>query len=425
MEKEIPGVNCKPSIKEPSGSNAEAASSLSQTSTLTQDAGSGLSSLAANANLHQLFDAFPMGVNLADARMPGLPLIFVNPAFLALTGYTYDDVIGRNSRFLQGPETSRAAVTELGKAIRAGRQHSTVLRNHRRDGTIFWNELMVAPMYDAEGKISFFLGVQNDVTARVEAEQGRAALLKHTEEMRLRAERDVRARNGFLSATTHDLRTPITTLRGRAQLVQRRLKRGQTVDTSWLGEQMDAIAVATSLMLNTINELGDVARLQSGRTLELQIGPVDLGLLAKAVAENLAARHNIGTIHIATPGEVVAVQADRARIERVLQNVVFNAVKYSRDVASIDITVKTIGAMVLTTVRDKGVGIPPDELSHIFEYFDRASTARDITGSGLGLVGAQAVVSQHGGVLTIESRVGVGTTVSIALPVTGPAAPAE
>ncbi len=377
------------------------------------------------AGLRQMFDALPVGVVLTDAGQPDLPIVFVNPAFLALTGYSYDDVVGRNCRFLQGPETNAAAVTTLREAIREGRQHSIILRNHHRDGSAFWNEVTVAPMYASTGEISHFLGVQNDVTARIAAEQERAMLLRRADEMRMHAEQDVHVHNKFLSATTHDLRTPLTTLRGRAQLVQRRLRRGQQVDASWLSEQMDAIITATKLMQDTIDELSDVARLQAGRTLELQIGVVDIGLLAKAVGDDLVVHHGRGTTRMSLPNAPAVVEGDRARLERVLQNVVGNAVKYSRENLPIDIIVETAGDRVLITVRDRGVGIPSDELLHIFEHYYRASTARGITGSGLGLAGARAIVAQHSGALTIESSVGVGTTVFIGLPIAGATAPLD
>ena len=111
------------------------------------------------------------GVTIADVRRPDSPLIWMNRAFGELTGYPVAEVLGRNCRILQGPRTDPAAVAELSSAIRAGQRVRTRLLNYRRDGTPWWNEVHLSPVFDAEGGVSHYIGVQNDVTARIEAEE--------------------------------------------------------------------------------------------------------------------------------------------------------------------------------------------------------------------------------------------------------------
>ena len=110
---------------------------------------------------------------LADARADDLPLIWVNPAFTLCTGYDYDESVGRNCRFLQGPATDPESVAQIRRAIRDGDELSTTLLNYRKDGTAFWNQLAMSPVYDAEGELTHFVGVQTDVTERVEADRAR------------------------------------------------------------------------------------------------------------------------------------------------------------------------------------------------------------------------------------------------------------
>jgi signal transduction histidine kinase len=110
------------------------------------------------------------------------------------------------------------------------------------------------------------------------------------------------------------------------------------------------------------------------------------------------------------------VWGDRARLERVLQNVIGNAVKYSPDGAPVQVTASMQEGWDVVVVRDSGVGIPADELPHIFTHFYRASTARGFPGSGLGLAGAKTIVEQHGGHIRVQSAVGQGTTVVVSLP---------
>ena len=111
------------------------------------------------------------GVTVVDVMTPDAPMIYVNPAFEAMTGYTAAEVIHRNCRMLQGPDTDPATVRALSQAIRMGQEHRVVLRNYRKDGSAWWNELHLSPVRDAQWRLTHYLGFQNDVTARVEAEQ--------------------------------------------------------------------------------------------------------------------------------------------------------------------------------------------------------------------------------------------------------------
>ena len=119
------------------------------------------------------------GVSIADATSRDMPLIYVNEAFERATGYRAPEVLGRNCRFLQGPDTSRELVREVREAIAAGRDHVSVLRNYRKDGSGWWNELRLSPVRNELGAVTHYFGFQNDVTARVEAQERLAHLAYH------------------------------------------------------------------------------------------------------------------------------------------------------------------------------------------------------------------------------------------------------
>ena len=117
------------------------------------------------ALLRQALDLTGTGFVLTDPRLEDDPIVYVNRAFLEMTGYEADEVLGRNCRFLQGPETDPARVDELRRAVREQRPVTVELRNHRRDGSAFWNEVHVSPVRDERGEVVRFVGVQVDVTA--------------------------------------------------------------------------------------------------------------------------------------------------------------------------------------------------------------------------------------------------------------------
>lgn len=126
-----------------------------------------------------VFESVVNGITIADARDPELPLIYVNPAFQRMTGYTLQEVRGRNCRFLQGPDTSQPGLAVLRQALRQGSEVKTVLRNYRKDGTPFWNELYLSPILDIHGRLTHYVGIQNEVTERIQLEAKLAHMAHH------------------------------------------------------------------------------------------------------------------------------------------------------------------------------------------------------------------------------------------------------
>ncbi len=120
--------------------------------------------------LERAIAASSNSILIADASKPDIPIIYCNPAFEKLTGYTPEEVMGRNCQFLQGPDSDRAELDKLRSSLRSGTEIKVILKNYRKDKTPFWNELTVSPVLDGDGKLTHFIGVQNDITKRVAAE---------------------------------------------------------------------------------------------------------------------------------------------------------------------------------------------------------------------------------------------------------------
>ncbi len=122
------------------------------------------------------------GIVISDASQPDCPMIYVNPAFLAMSGYTEQEAVGHNCRFLQGPGTDPETVRELREAVQEKRRIQTLILNYRKDGTEFWNEITISPVRDAHGEVTHFVGVQTDVTARRLSDDARKLVSAELEE---------------------------------------------------------------------------------------------------------------------------------------------------------------------------------------------------------------------------------------------------
>jgi diguanylate cyclase (GGDEF)-like protein/PAS domain S-box-containing protein len=129
------------------------------------------------------------GLTIADATQPGFPLVYVNQAFCEMTGYRPEEILGRSCKFLQGSETNAESLELIRNALSTGQRCTVVLENYRKDGTPFWNELSLTPLPDETGKLAYFIGVQHDVTAKIEAEQNLLQAKRDLERTTLELER--------------------------------------------------------------------------------------------------------------------------------------------------------------------------------------------------------------------------------------------
>jgi signal transduction histidine kinase len=231
----------------------------------------------------------------------------------------------------------------------------------------------------------------------------------------------IQMRDEFLSAAAHDLRTPLTSVKGMAQLLHRRLSRSTPPGADWLLEGLADIDIAATAMARQLDDLLDVTRLQLGQPLELHRARADaVQLVHRAVAaqQRLSPRHRL---RVETALAELIGEWDEVRLRRVLDNLLSNAVKYSPAGGEVAVTVarqeRENAAVAVLAVEDHGVGIPAADLPHIFERFHRASNVQGrMSGVGIGLTSARQIVKQHGGSLTAQSVEGEGSIFTVSLP---------
>ncbi|MEK6207452.1 MAG: ATP-binding protein [Chloroflexota bacterium] len=352
--------------------------------------------------LRSITDTVTSALFLVDSR--GDP-IFVNPAAEAMFGYTLAEIMDAPIHFAvhhHHPDGRLFPIEDC--AVETALTTRTPMRGHRdvfvrKDGT--------------------FLAVQCDIGLLEIGGQRLGAVL----EIRDRSLEDgaEEAKRDYVALIAHDLRNPLTTVQGQAQALQRRSQRKGNSDSNDV-ESLAAIVANTQRMGAMIEDLLESSQLESGALL-LRRTPIDLSRLAAEVVAQLPSVHERQRIRVLAPSPGPLVSADAARIERVLMNLLQNALKYSPADASVELEVRQGADEGLVAVIDHGAGIPVDELPRLFQRFSRLGRADAGPGGfGLGLYIARLIVEAHGGRVWAESEVGTGSKFGFALP---PAAPSS
>lgn len=250
-----------------------------------------------------------------------------------------------------------------------------------------------APVYSGEGEVVGAVAIFQDVSEQKSLE---------------------RLREDFLSIAGHELRTPLASLKGWAQFAQLRLNRGQVSDPRTLLVNVNRQISRIEALLD---QLLDAARIQrEGMTLETALFDVDACL--RGLVENLTPDWSGRVVYRRT--RPAYVEGDRARLERVVLNLLVNALKYSPPETTVRLMVLRSETRVAIGVLDRGIGIPQDEIPHIFERFYRAQNTSHGGGLGLGLFIASEIVRAHEGSLLVRSEQGKGTLFCASLPITQP-----
>ena len=220
-----------------------------------------------------------------------------------------------------------------------------------------------------------------------------------------------RMKDEFSAHVTHDLRSPLTTIRGFTEMV----REGDEVSDEVRG-QLDAVLRGTKRLEDLIDDLLTVAKLDSTEADDVR-APVDVAALARSLAEDLAAEAATRSLRIEVEApDRLEVVANADQLERALANLTSNAVKFSPDGGTVSIRVGADGERCRVAVSDQGPGIPADEIEQLGTRFFRASTSDGVKGTGLGLAITREVAESHGGALRVESALGEGSTFTVELP---------
>jgi PAS domain S-box-containing protein len=366
------------------------------------------------------------GLTIADARQPDMPLVYINPAFEKITGYSISETMNRNCRFLQGTDTDQPAIRELRAAIAEGRTVTVVLRNYRKDGMLFYNELRLSPIHNAQGEVTHFVGVQSDITDRMELEIEREKVLRQAEEQ-AEQERQTserlrqvdRMKSQFLANMSHELRTPLNSIIGYSEVL---LDGDDGELTDDAVEDIDTIHTSGQHLLAIINDILDLAKIEAG---EMRIDRREVGLrqlLDEVVqVQDVLIKAKPVTLSLVEDTPIPPVVGDALRLRQIVMNLVNNAVKFTEE-GSIRIHYgQEPGGHVYVSVQDTGIGISEEDLPHIFEQFRQVdgSSTRRAGGTGLGLTITRYLITMQGGDIQVTSTPGKGSTFRFTVPAAG------
>ena len=252
---------------------------------------------------------------------------------------------------------------------------------------------------------------------RVDAERARVAEEKYRAMLREEAAQNaVRERDEFVLVASHELRTPIAALHLTLQGLQRRLRtQDKIVSPEQMSSALESATRQVVRLAKLVEDVLDTSRIESGR-IELNVEEVDLTAVVRRALEPLDTLLQSAGCRIELHADSAVIGTwDVLRMEQVVTNLVANAMKYGRG-APIQIEVGERGDVATLTVRDQGIGIPPEDLERVFGRFERAVSSQNYAGLGIGLFIARFVVEAHGGSIRAESLRGAGSTFSIELP---------
>ncbi|MBL8798055.1 MAG: response regulator [Planctomycetia bacterium] len=352
--------------------------------------------------------AVSQGILIADPNQPGQPVVYASAGFERITGYRTAEVLGKNCRFLQGPETDRDVVRRIREAIAAGRGCSVELLNYRKDGTPFWNGLSINPVHDERGKLAYFVGVVNDVTERRRLED------------QLRQAQKMEAVGRLAGGVAHDFNNLLTIISGYSEVLLGLPNLGDR-----MRESVKAISEAGARAAALTRQLLGFSR-------QTMLQPQVLDVNAVVAETSKLLRRLIGEdILFATvlDPRLSRVKVDPTQLDQVLMNLAVNArdampkggkltIETSNVLLSDDY-VRThpdckAGQHVMLAMTDTGCGMAPEVLARVFEPF---FTTKEVgKGTGLGLAMVFGIVQQSGGCIHVYSEPGRGTTFKVYFP---------
>ena len=333
---------------------------------------------------------------------------YVNPKFVEITGYTFEEVVGQNPRILKSGELSPEKYKELWDVISSGGVWRGEFHNRRKNGELYWEWATMTSIKDEYGIITNYIAIKEDISIRKQME---ADLIVAKD----KAEESDRLKSAFLANMSHEIRTPLNSIIGFSELL---------ADSDFESDQKEEfirhIITNGNNLLNIISDIMDISKMES-KEIKVYIRQINAQKFISNVKNQFAIQFDGKSIDFninppAEPDDLV-VLADPDRLQQVFNNLISNALKFTSE-GFIEIGYETSGKMVQFHVKDTGIGIPAQYHEKIFERFRQVeeTSTRKYGGNGLGLAITKNLVDLMGGNIWLESEPGKGSTFYFTLP---------
>ncbi|NQV45928.1 MAG: PAS domain S-box protein [Rhodospirillales bacterium] len=333
-------------------------------------------------------------------------ILYVNDKFCTISGYSREELIGKNHRILKSSEHSPAVYEDMWQTISSGKTWHGEIKNKKKNGDYYWVQATIVPSLNEKGKPFQYVSIRTDITDRKQAEEEAAAANQ--------------AKSEFLSSMSHELRTPMNAIMGFSQMLK------YTPDEPLSETQtgyVDSILQGGGYLMELINQVLELSKIETGQiTLNLAgASPRDIIDGCLIMISGRADMEGIDIVDDIPSDGLPALWTDSTRLTQALLHLLSNAVKYNRKGGTVTLNAqKTPENMMRISVTDTGKGIPAEKYDDLFKPFDRLGReARNIEGSGIGLTIAKHLVDLLGGKIGFESVVDKGSTFWIDVPLNG------
>ncbi len=371
---------------------------------------------------------------------------YVNPIFTKLTGYSSEEVIGKNPRILKSGYSTEQDYKSLWRSIKSGKDWSGIFNNRKKNGELYWEASVISPMRDSKGKITHFIAIKEDITEKIKKDRELEAykldlermVEQRTQELNLSnvklQEEVVRQKNTeallkvsltkekelselktrFISTTSHEFRTPLTSILSSTELLQ---KYGKKWSEEKFAEHVDRTKRAVEYLVKLLEDVLTISRTESGK-IGFDPAKINLKNFCKDIIKETEsqAKENHKLIFMYKP-KLQEFSLDPKLLKFILLNLIVNAYKYSPAGGEVSFIVTSNKQNVNFTVSDHGIGIPDEEKPYIFDNFHRNKNSVDIPGTGLGLAIVKRSVEIHHGTIGFISKLNIGTTFKVSLPI--------